>query len=223
MYSCFVRVRLTSAGLKGFLRSFASWGTTQGVLWKAAKPIDRQISARTQARRILRRRRAPREMVVMGDAKSFAQTRGGGKTEGQVESSDAAEDQPEKLGIKEKDRGGNQPGYGGCESRIHERPHFPAVAGEERQRDHGERQLETEYDLAEDQERSKLAFAGDADNENRGENRNQASDEPANPGLQTDVQEPFHHDLPGERAGKRGILSGSEKRKSEKRAGEARA
>src|SRR6516225_2796411 len=204
MYSCFVTVRLTSAGLKGFLRSFASWGTTQGVLWKAAKPIERQISAKTQAKRILRSRRAPGEMVVMDDAKSFAQTRGGGKTKGKVESSDAAEDQPEKLGIKEKDSRGNQPGYGSCEPGIDERAHFSAVAGEQRQRDHGEGQLETEYDLAEDQERSKLAFAGDDDNENCGKNRNQASDEPANPGFQTDVQEPFPDDLPGERAGKRG-------------------
>src|SRR6516162_8907937 len=81
MYSCFVRVRLTSAALRGFLRSFASWGTTQGVLWKAAKPIDRQMRANTQAKRILRMRRAPGEIAVIGDPKSFAQTGQSGKTE----------------------------------------------------------------------------------------------------------------------------------------------
>ena len=104
-------LRLTSAALKGFLRSFASWGTTQGVLWKAARPIDKQMSANTQARRILRSRRARGEIAVIGRPKKF-RTNGPKQEDGtaEIESSGAPEDKPEEFGIKEKDSGGDQPG-----------------------------------------------------------------------------------------------------------------
>ena len=42
-------------------------------------------------------------------------------------------------------------------------------------------------------------------------------------GPQPDVQEAFHHDLAGQRAGQRRVLTGEQQRDGEKRAGELRA
>ena len=42
-------------------------------------------------------------------------------------------------------------------------------------------------------------------------------------GFKPNLQETFHHDLAGQRAGERGILPGGEQREGEQRAGKARA
>src|ERR1700739_1642115 len=49
----FAALRLASVEAKGFLRSLSSRGTFQGVLWKAARPIERKIRRITRARRSL--------------------------------------------------------------------------------------------------------------------------------------------------------------------------
>ena len=48
-------------------------------------------------------------------------------------------------------------------------------------------------------------------------------DQPAQPRAQADVDETFHHDLSGERAGERGILSRSQQRHGEENARHAHA
>ena len=134
-----------------------------------------------------------------------------------------AEDEPEEFAVEEKDGGGNTPGGDDGGAGVDEFAHLGAFAGELNERNHGEGQLKTEYDLAENQKRGELPFPGDADDENRGNNSNGASDQAAQPGLQADIEETFHDDLAGEGAGERRVLPGSEQGTSEKRAGEAGA
>src|ERR1700675_559099 len=47
-------LRLASEAGSGFLRSLSSRGTFQGVLWRAARPIERKMRAMTRAKRSLR-------------------------------------------------------------------------------------------------------------------------------------------------------------------------
>ena len=110
-----------------------------------------------------------------------------------------------------------------CEARVDELAHLGAIAGELNQRNHGEWQLKTQHHLTEDEQRSDFGFAGDADDQNRRNDRDRASDQAAHPGLEANVQKAFHDDLPGERAGERGVLSGSQERAGKERAGEAGA
>ena len=51
-----------------------------------------------------------------------------------------------------------------------------------------------------------------------GNNRDGAGDQSAQPWAQANVKKAFHHDLAGERAGERGVLTGSEKRQGKYRA-----
>jgi len=53
LYTGFAALRLASVEAIGFLRSLSSRGTFQGVLWKAARPIERKIRRITRARRSL--------------------------------------------------------------------------------------------------------------------------------------------------------------------------
>ena len=77
----------------------------------------------------------------------------------------AAEDEPEKFGVKEEDGGSNDPGDHNGDAGVGEFTHFVAVTGELDQRDHGERQLKAENDLAEDEQRGDFAFAGNSDDQ----------------------------------------------------------
>jgi len=79
--------------------------------------------------------------------------------------------------------------------------------------------LETENDLAENEEHADFVFAEDADNEDGGKNSDAAGYESAEPGLEADLEEPFHDDLAGKSAGKSGILAGGEEGAGEERAG----
>ena len=90
------------------------------------------------------------------------------------------------------------------------------------QRDHRERQLHAEHDLAEHEQPAGALFAvenGDADRRN---DRQQPGDQPPHPGRQPDVQEPFHHDLARQRGGDRGVLARGEQRHGEQGAGRRR-
>src|ERR1700687_2666889 len=118
-----------------------------------------------------------------------------------------AENQPEKLGVEEENGDGDEPGDYGGNARIGEFAHFGAVAGELDEGNDGEGQLKTENHLAEDEQRSDLAFAGDADYENRRNDGDGASDEAAHPRLEPDVEKALHDDLSGQCAGKGGILT----------------
>src|SRR4029077_7797062 len=95
--------------------------------------------------------------------------------------------------------------------------------GKSDQRDHREGQLETKNHLTEDEQRSDFVFAGKTNDQSGRNDGDRTSDEPAEPGLETNVQEAFHHDLAGQRAGKRRILSGGEQRASKERARQARS
>ncbi len=56
-----------------------------------------------------------------------------------------------------------------------------------------------------------------------GHDRHQARDQPAQPRPQPDVDEAFHDDLPGQRAGQGGVLAGAQQRQREQRAAGRRA
>jgi len=89
------------------------------------------------------------------------------------------------------------------------------------ERNHCKWELEAENDLAEDEKHADFVFAEDTDDENGGKNGDAARDEAANPGFETDLEEAFHDNLPGERAGDRRVLAGGEESASEEGAGEA--
>src|SRR5215469_2721034 len=63
----FAALKLASEIGRGFLRSFASEGTCQGVRWKAARPIDRKIRTMTTARRSFWRSLGFLGAAFMGD------------------------------------------------------------------------------------------------------------------------------------------------------------
>src|SRR6267143_1138258 len=50
----FAAFRFVAEAARGFLRSLSSRGTFHGVLWRAAKPMERKIRAMTRANRSLR-------------------------------------------------------------------------------------------------------------------------------------------------------------------------
>ena len=68
-----------------------------------------------------------------------------------------------------------------------------------------------------------LAFAKNADDQNRGNNGDGSRNEPAQPWRNTNIQEPFHHHLAGQGSRQRGVLSGGEQRDCEKNASETYA
>src|SRR6266567_4856066 len=91
------------------------------------------------------------------------------------------------------------------------------------ERDHGEGQLKAENHLAEDEQRSHLIFAGNANDQYGGNDGKGAGNEPAEPGPEANVKETFHDDLSCKRAGEGGVLAGGKQGAGEKRAGEAGA
>ena len=101
--------------------------------------------------------------------------------------------------------------------------HLAPVAREHHQRKHRERQLQAQDDLAEDEQRAGAALAVERHRDQRGDDGDQPRDQPAQPRTQADVEEPFHDDLPGQRAGQRRVLAGEQQRDREQRARELRA
>ena len=70
----------------------------------------------------------------------------------------------------------------GEERRVHELAHLPALAGEVDQRDHRERELQAQDDLAQDQERARAMLAVQRGDDHGRDDRDQPGDEPAEPG-----------------------------------------
>ena len=101
--------------------------------------------------------------------------------------------------------------------------HLGLFAGEPHQRPDGETELHAQDDLARDEQLRGFAFAENADDEHGRNNGDQARDQPAQPRAHADVEKAFHHDLAGQRAGERGVLSGSEQRDGEEHAGDTDA
>src|SRR5260370_34168260 len=135
--------------------------------------------------------------------------------------SGGAEDEPDELGIEEQDGRSDDPGDDGGESRIGEFAHFGAVARKLDQRDHREGQLKAENHLAENKQRGDFVLAGKTNDQGGRNDGDGAGDEPAEPGLEANVEKTFHHNLAGQSAGERGVLAGGEQRTGEERAGEA--
>src|SRR6266571_1767069 len=135
--------------------------------------------------------------------------------------SGCAEDEPEELGVEEKDGGSDDPSNDGDQTRVGELTHFGAVACELDERDDRKGQLKTQDNLAENQQRRDFVLASDADDQGGGNDGHGASDEAAEPGLEANVQEAFHDNLARESAGERGVLAGGEQGTSKKSAGEA--
>ena len=131
--------------------------------------------------------------------------------------SNGAQCQPEQFEIEAEDGGGYGPSQDGREARVGERAHLCAAARELDQRDHRKRKLKAQNHLAENQQRSDFAFAIQADDNDRRYDGREARNQPAQPRFEPQIQETFHDNLPGERAGKRGILPRSEQRASEQR------
>ena len=62
------------------------------------------------------------------------------------------------------------------------------------------------------------ALAVEAHHDHRRHDRHQPRDEPPQPRPQPDVDEAFHDDLPGQRAGQRRVLAGTQQRHREEHA-----
>src|SRR2546425_1221951 len=131
------------------------------------------------------------------------------------------ENKPEQLGVEEEDGRGDDPGDDSGQARVGEFAHLGAVACELDERDHGEGQLKAENHLTENEQRSHLIFAGNANDQYGGNDGKGAGNEPAEPGPEANVKETFHDDLAGEGARQRGVLAGGKQGAGEERAGEA--
>ena len=104
------------------------------------------------------------------------------------------------------------------QTRRHERAHLAPVAGEADERKHRERELQAQDHLAQDEQRPGAPLAVEDHDDHGRHDGHQPRDQPPQPRPQADVDEPFHHDLPGQRAGERGVLAGEEQRDGEQRA-----
>ena len=90
------------------------------------------------------------------------------------------------------------------------------------ERKHGERQLQRQHHLAEGQQIGDAAVAAQANNENRRQNGQRASDEPPHPRFDPPVHEAFHHHLPGQRAGDGAALAAGQQSHRKQRARSSR-
>src|SRR5207247_167976 len=122
-----------------------------------------------------------------------------------------------------EDGRGDDPGDDSGQARVGEFAHPIAVPCELDQRDNREGQLKTENHLTENEQRSHLIFAGNANNQYGGKDGKGAGNEPAEPGPEANVKETFHDDLACKRAGEGGVLAGGKQGAGEKRAGKAGA
>ena len=100
--------------------------------------------------------------------------------------------------------------------------HFPFVGSEPNQRDHGERQLYTENDLAENEQLGGAALAVPGRDHHRRHDGQQTRDTPAQPARQSEPKEAFHDDLTGQGGGDGGVLPGGQERHGEQRARQRR-
>src|SRR5260370_15179916 len=91
------------------------------------------------------------------------------------------ENKPEQLGVEEEDGCSDDPGNDSGQARVGEFAHLGAVACELDERDHGEGQLKTENHLTENEQRSHLIFAGNANDQYGGENGKGTREEPGGP------------------------------------------
>ena len=83
--------------------------------------------------------------------------------------------------------------------------------------------MKTENHLTENEQRSHLIFAGNANDQYGGNDGKGAGNEPAEPRFEVNVEKAFHDDLAGERARQRGVLPGGKQGAGEERAGKAGA
>ncbi len=83
--------------------------------------------------------------------------------------------------------------------------------------------MHREDDLAPDEQLGRFALAEPADHAHRGDDGDEARDHAPQPRRDADVEEAFHHDLAGERAGERGVLAAREQREREDDARDAHA
>lgn len=102
-----------------------------------AYATDSAITARSETKTSLRTRSRRGELAV-ADKGEFSHTCSADQRTkpGQVKTSVAAEDQPEKFGVEEENRGGDKPGEDGGEAGVRELAHLAAIAGELNERDH---------------------------------------------------------------------------------------
>ena len=103
-------------------------------------------------------------------------------------------------------------------TRIDELAHFQFVTREHDQRKDGEAQLQAQNHLAEHEQIRRARLPVDARHDHRWDDRDAARDQTTQPRPQTDVEKSLHHDLAGQRAGQRRVLSGGEECEREKRA-----
>ena len=122
---------------------------------------------------------------------------------------------PDQLGVEGDDDERNQ----GCEGRQpfggRERAHLGAVGGELHQRHHGERQLQAEDHLRQDQQLAGLLLAVEDGYSRRRDDGDGARHQPPQPRRQPDIEKALHDSLAGERRGDRRIEPAAQKRDAE--------
>jgi hypothetical protein len=101
---------------------------------------------------------------------------------------------------------------------IHELSHLQLVGGERHQREHSERKLHAQNHLAEHKKLRSSALAVHDGHNCRRNDRDHPRYQSPQPGTDADVEEPFHYDLTGKRAGESRILSRREQCQREYRA-----
>lgn len=108
---------------------------------------------------------------------------------------------PGEAEVQHDDDGGRGPGQTLDPEGIGERAHFLWVGSEVNQRDDGEGQLETEQNLAKNEKLISGCFSGNQDGDDRGGDRKQTGEKAPEPGFDAEIDEAFHDDLAGHRAG----------------------
>src|SRR5438552_6899075 len=187
-----------------------------------------QISARSEAKRLLRVFRLSCASVGIADRKIFAHSTWQRKAEKNTEKrpskkvrSRGTEDEPYEFSVEEQDGSRNDPGNHAGKSRVGEFAHLGTIASKLDQRNHRERQLKTQNHLAENQQRGHSVLAHYPNHQRRRNDGDRTRNQPSKPRLQPNVEKAFHHDLAGKCAGKRGVLAGGQQRAGKERAGKA--
>ena len=100
--------------------------------------------------------------------------------------------------------------------RIGERAHLHAVRREHDERKDGERELQAQNHLAENEELRRSALAIENGDNGGRHNGDEPRDQAPQPRTEADVEKALHHDLAGQRASERRVLSGREQRERER-------
>ncbi len=90
---------------------------------------------------------------------------------------------------------------------VDKSPHFLFVAGKQYQRNNGKTELQRQNHLAENQQLADAMFAVPVRHDDGRHDRHRAGQQSPHPGAQAKMQETFHHDLTGHRAGERRVLA----------------